>query len=98
MRLSRLRFSAREKSSPLWLGAAALSFGIFIKITSELLKHEVRGIDSSILTAVAAMRRPWLTGVAVDRRTGVSLKSVKCSSRSASKNTTRRVTSTYKGF
>jgi undecaprenyl-diphosphatase len=66
MQLSPLRFSAHEKSSSLWLGAAALSFGIFVKITSELLEHEVRGIDSSILTAVATMRRPWLTGIAVD--------------------------------
>jgi undecaprenyl-diphosphatase len=66
MQLSPLRFSAREKRLPLWLGAASLSFGIFVKITSELLEHEGRGLDSSILTAVAKMRRPWLTGVAVD--------------------------------
>ena len=66
MQLSPLRFSAREKRLSLWLGAASLSFGIFVKITSELLEHEVRGLDSSILIAVAKMRRPWLTGVAVD--------------------------------
>jgi undecaprenyl-diphosphatase len=66
MQLSSLRFSAPEKRLTLWLGAAALSFGIFVKITSELLEHEVRGLDLSILTAVAKMRRPWLTGVAVD--------------------------------
>jgi undecaprenyl-diphosphatase len=66
MQLSPLRFSSREKRLPLWLGAASLSFGIFVKITSELLEHEVRGLDSSILTAVAKMRRPWLTGIAVD--------------------------------
>jgi undecaprenyl-diphosphatase len=66
MQVSPLRFSAREKRLSLWLGAASLSFGIFVKITSELLEHEVRGLDSSILTAVAKMRRPWLTGVAVD--------------------------------
>jgi len=66
MQLSPLSFSAREKRLSLWLGAASLSFGIFVKITSELLEHEVRGLDSSILTAVAKMRRPWLTGVAVD--------------------------------
>jgi undecaprenyl-diphosphatase len=66
MQLSSLRFSAPEKRLTLWLGAAALSFGIFVKITSELLEHEVHGIDSSVLTAVAKMRRPWLTGVAVD--------------------------------
>lgn len=66
MQLSPLRFSATEKRLSLWLGAASLSFGIFVKITSELLEHEVRGLDSSILTALAKMRRPWLTGVAVD--------------------------------
>lgn len=66
MQLSPLRFSDREKRLSLWLGAASLSFGIFVKITSELLEHEVRGLDSSILTAVAGMRRPWLTGIAVD--------------------------------
>jgi hypothetical protein len=66
MQLSPLRFSAREKRLSLWLGAASLSFGIFVKITSELLEHEVRGLDSSILTAVAKMRRPWLTGTSVD--------------------------------
>jgi len=66
MQLSPLRFSAREKRLSLWLGAASLSFGIFVKITSELLEHEVRGLDSSILIAVGKMRRPWLTGVAVD--------------------------------
>lgn len=66
MQLSPLRFSAHEKRLSLWLGAASLCFGIFVKITSELLEHEVRGLDSSILTAVAKMRRPWLTGVAVD--------------------------------
>lgn len=66
MQLSPLGFSAREKRLSLWLGAASLSFGIFVKITSELLEHEGRGLDSSILTAVAKMRRPWLTGVAVD--------------------------------
>lgn len=66
MQLSPLHFSDREKRLSLWLGAASLSFGIFIKITSELLEHEVRGLDSSILTAITKMRRPWLTGIAVD--------------------------------
>jgi undecaprenyl-diphosphatase len=66
MQLLPIFLSAHARSSSLWLGAAALGFGIFIKITSELLEHEVRGIDSVILTAVATARRPWLTGVAVD--------------------------------
>lgn len=66
MQLSPFRLSAQQKHLSLWLGAASLSFGIFVKITSELLENEVRGLDSSILTAVAKMRRPWLTSVAVD--------------------------------
>jgi undecaprenyl-diphosphatase len=66
MQLSPLRLSVRERRLSLWLGAAALSFGIFVKITSELLEKEVRGLDSSILAAVAGMRRPWLTAAAVD--------------------------------
>jgi undecaprenyl-diphosphatase len=66
MQLSPLRLSLREKQLSLWLGAASLSFGIFIKITSELLENEVRGVDSSILTVVGRMRRPWLTSAAVD--------------------------------
>jgi hypothetical protein len=66
MQLNRLRFFVREKRLSLWLGAAALSFGIFGKITSELLENEVRGLDSSILATVSQIRRPWLTGIAVD--------------------------------
>ena len=66
MQLSPLRFTLHEKHLSLWLGAASLSFGIFVKITSELLENEVHGLDSSILTAVAKIRRPWLTSVAVD--------------------------------
>ena len=66
MQLNPLRFSDREKRLSLWLGAASLSFGIFVKITSELLENEVRGLDSSILMAVATIRRPWITGIAVD--------------------------------
>jgi len=66
MQWNPLRLSAGDKPLSLWLGAASLSFGIFVKITSELLENEVRGLDSSILTAVAKMRTPWLTGVALD--------------------------------
>jgi undecaprenyl-diphosphatase len=64
MQLSPL--SAQEKQLSLWLGAASLSFGIFVKISSELLENEVNGLDLSILTAIAKMRRPWLTSIAVD--------------------------------
>ena len=66
MTLSPLRLSPSEKHLSLWLGAASLSFGVFIKITSELLENDVHGVDSSILTAFLRMRRPWLTSVAVD--------------------------------
>jgi undecaprenyl-diphosphatase len=66
MQLNSLRLSPREKHLSLWLGAASLSFGVFIKITSELLENDVHGVDSSILTAVLKIRRPWLSGVAVD--------------------------------
>lgn len=66
MQLIPLRLSGQGKRLPLWLGAASLSFGIFMKITSELRENEVHHLDLSILTAVALIRRPWLTGVAVD--------------------------------
>jgi undecaprenyl-diphosphatase len=66
MQLSPLSLSGREKRLSLWLGAASLCFGVFVKITSELPENEVHSLDSSILTAVVKIRRPWLTGVAVD--------------------------------
>jgi undecaprenyl-diphosphatase len=66
MQLSPLRLPAQEKRLTLWLGVTSLFFGIFVKITSELLENEVHGLDSSVLTAVAKIRRPWLTEVALD--------------------------------
>ena len=66
MQLSPLSFSGREKRLSLWLGATSLCFGVFVKITSELRENEVHSLDSSVLTAVVKIRRPWLTGVAVD--------------------------------
>jgi undecaprenyl-diphosphatase len=66
MHLSPLRLSSHAKHLSLWLGAASLSSGVFIKITSELLENDVHGVDSSILTVVLKMRRPWLSSVAVD--------------------------------
>ncbi|MGC1646972.1 MAG: phosphatase PAP2 family protein [Candidatus Sulfotelmatobacter sp.] len=48
------------------MGTASLAFGLFIKITSELLEHEVSGVDRTILIGVAKARTPWLTVVAVD--------------------------------
>jgi undecaprenyl-diphosphatase len=66
MQLSPLSLSHREKRLSLWLGATSLCFGVFVKITSELRDNEMHRLDSSILTAVVKIRRPWLTGVAVD--------------------------------
>jgi len=66
MQLSPLSLSGPEKRLSLWLGAASLCFGVFVKITSELRENEVHSLDSSVLTAVVKIRRPWLTGVAVD--------------------------------
>jgi hypothetical protein len=66
MQLSPRRLSPHEKYLSLWLGTGWLCFGLFIKITCELLGNDVHGVDSSILTAVLKMRRPWLSSVAVD--------------------------------
>jgi undecaprenyl-diphosphatase len=66
MKLSPPSLSGHEKHLSLWLGAASLSFAVFLKITSELRENEVHSLDSSILAAVVKIRRPWLTGVAVD--------------------------------
>ena len=66
MKLSPPSLSGHEKRLSLWLGAASLSFAVFVKITSELRENEVHGLDSSILAAVVKIRRPWLSSVAVD--------------------------------
>jgi len=60
------KFSARAIKASWWLGTASLAFGLFIKITSELLEHEVSGVDRTILLGFAKGRTPWLTMVAVD--------------------------------
>jgi len=59
-------FSARAGRLWLWLGGAALAFGIFIRITRELIEGDVGAMDSAILLAVTKMRTPWLTTAAVD--------------------------------
>ncbi len=66
MQLAPFRLSPKAKYLSLWLGAASLCFGIFIKITAELLENELHVLDWFILTVVARMRRPWLTSTAVD--------------------------------
>ena len=60
------KFSDRAIKASWWLGTASLAFGLFIKITSELLEHEVSGVDRTILIGFAKTRTPWVTMVAVD--------------------------------
>jgi len=64
--MSRTLFSARAGRLSLWLGGAALAFGMFVRITRELIEGEVGAVDSAILLAVAKRRTPWLTTAAVD--------------------------------
>ena len=49
MQTSYAKFSSRAIKASWWLGTASLAFGLFIKITSELLEHEVSGVDRKIL-------------------------------------------------
>lgn len=64
--MSRALFSARAGRLSLWMGGAALAFGMFVRITRELIEGDVAGMDSAILLAVAKKRTPWLTIAAVD--------------------------------
>ena len=64
--MSRTLFSPRAGHFSLWLGGAALAFGMFVSITKELLEGDVGAMDSPILLAVAKKRTPWLTIAAVD--------------------------------
>jgi undecaprenyl-diphosphatase len=66
MQPSPAKFSARAIKISWWLGTASLAFTLFIKITSELLEHEVSGVDRTILSGFAKARTPWLTVMAVD--------------------------------
>src|ERR1035441_4905808 len=66
MQSSQAKFSDRAIKASWWLGTASLAFGLFIKITSELLEHEVSGVDRTILIGFAKTRTPWVTVVAVD--------------------------------
>jgi len=60
------QFLSRVIQISWWLGAAALLFALFIKLTSELLEHEVAGLDRTILIGFAKARTPLLTMIAVD--------------------------------
>jgi undecaprenyl-diphosphatase len=64
--MSHTLLSAGAGRLSLWLGGTALAFGMFVRITRELIEGEVGAIDSAILLAVAKERTPWLTTAAVD--------------------------------
>jgi undecaprenyl-diphosphatase len=59
-------FSAHTGRLSLWLGGAALAFGMFVRITRELIEGDVGAMDTAILLAVSKKRAPWLTIAAVD--------------------------------
>lgn len=65
MRPSAAKSSANAIKVALWLGTAFLSFVVFIKTTSELLEHEVSGIDRIIMVNIAKARTTWLTEMAI---------------------------------
>jgi len=50
----------------MWLIGAALAFGIFFRITRELIEGDVSAMDSSVLHAMSEQRSPWLTVAALD--------------------------------
>jgi undecaprenyl-diphosphatase len=64
--MSRILHSARAGRLSLWLSGAALGFGMFVRITRELIEGDVGAMDSAILLAVAKKRTPWLTVAALD--------------------------------
>jgi undecaprenyl-diphosphatase len=64
--MSATLFSAGAGRLSLWLGGAALAFGMFVRITRELSEGDVGAMDSAILLVVAKRRTPWLTIAAVD--------------------------------
>jgi hypothetical protein len=64
--MSRAMFSAHTGRLSLWLGGAALAFGMFVRITRELIEGDVGAMDTAILLAVSKKRAPWLTIAAVD--------------------------------
>ena len=49
-----------------WLGGAAMAFGLFLRITRELMEGDVSAGDNAILRAVENARTPWLTSAALD--------------------------------
>ena len=64
--MSRISYSVRAGRLSLWLGGAALAFGMFVRITRELIEGDVSAMDSAILLAVTKKRTPLLTVAALD--------------------------------
>jgi undecaprenyl-diphosphatase len=60
------KFPRRPARVSWWLGGAALAFGLFLRITRELMEGEVSVRDNAILRTVENARTPWLTTAAVD--------------------------------
>ncbi len=57
---------ARNARLFLWLGGASLALLVFVRITRELIEGDVSAPDHAILLAVARIRTPWLTSMAMD--------------------------------
>ena len=64
--MSRSLFSASAGRLSIWLGGAALSFLMFVRITRELIEGDISAVDSPILLSLARVRTSWLTIAAVD--------------------------------
>jgi hypothetical protein len=64
--MSRISYSVRAGRLSMWLGGAALAFGMFVRITRELIEGDVSAMDSAILLAVTKKRTPLLTVAALD--------------------------------
>jgi hypothetical protein len=50
------------------VGDGLSGFWPFIKVTSELVEHEVSGVDRTILIGLAKARTPWLTAATSPER------------------------------
>jgi undecaprenyl-diphosphatase len=60
-------FKRIGKRRLLWTGLTLVLFGTFVKLSLELVEDsKVETLDRAILVAIAAFRRPGLTGPAVD--------------------------------
>lgn len=62
----RFQLSPRLTRLAFWIGGAALAFGVFLKITDEVLEPRLQSLDEDVLRFVAGLRVGWLNAVAVD--------------------------------